>query len=120
MAAAITSTMANATTAMRRRPGVTVSPYGPDAEWVCHHGRVVRRLIVLAVLVGVVAAGVVWLRGGVGDDVVQARVMTKVGPDKSLATVQDVVEQVTDVTKAKKAKAKKAQAKESAGAEADP
>ena len=77
-----------------------------------------RRLIVLAVLVGVIAAGVVWLRGGVGDDAVQAHVMLKTpAGSQDLAPVQDVLERARD---AKKAKAKKAQAAETAGAAADP
>lgn len=78
-----------------------------------------RRLILLAVLVGVAAAGVVWLRGGVGDDAVQAQMVLKVpAGGQDLAPVSDVVKQAGDARKAKKAKT--AQAKESAGSEADP
>ncbi len=61
-----------------------------------------RRLIVLAVLVGVIAAGVVWLRGGVGDDAVQAHVMLKTpAGSQDLAPVQDVLERAKDAKKAK-------------------
>ncbi len=79
-----------------------------------------RRLIVLAVLVGVVAAGVVWLRGGDGDDAVEA----KVGTVKVAQGLPIAAEPPALIANAKKAKAAKAQAgakaTETAGATADP